>query len=99
MGKGVIIKACHLWGLVSYKIKFVQCSLCMEHDLLTGLSLVIIRLILREIVTENALSLTHYDGSSFLLPQSILVAAQNETEVCKAKVYAVIYCSYVYCIL
>lgn len=58
--------------------------------MLTGLSLVIVRLILSEIVNENSLSLTHNDGSSFLLPQSVLVAAQSEAEVCKAKVYTVI---------
>ena len=62
----------------------------------TGLSLVIIRLILTESVTENGLRLRHNDGSSFLLPQSVLVAAQSEREVCKAKVDTVIYCIYVY---
>ena len=62
----------------------------------TGLSLVIIRLILTETVIENGLSLRHNDGSSFILPQSVLVAAQSEREVCKAKVDTIIYCIHVY---
>ena len=66
----------------------------------TGLSLVIIRLNLTKSEIENGLRLRHNTGSSFLLPQSVLVAAQSESEVCKVQVDTVIYCIYVYvCIL
>ena len=105
MGKSVIIRICHMWGPVSYKTIFYTNtvhSMCI-YDMFTGLSLVIIRLNLTETVIENDLSLRHNDGSSFLLPQSVLVAAQSvlvaaqsERVVCKAKVDTVIYCIHVY---
>lgn len=44
----------------------------------TGLSSIIIRKNLTEKLIENDLHISYDDGSSFVLPQSVLVAAQRE---------------------
>ena len=59
---------------------------------ITGISLIIIRLNLTKVVIGSHLQLLHNDGSSLVLPQNVLVAAQNDEhfdckDVCIIYVY------------